>query len=110
VIAIIVFALLGRPNIWLSILSRIVLIPVIAAFGYEFVRFGGAHGKNPIVRVFLGPGLWLQAMTTREPDDSQLEAAIAALKKVVEADTSSSPSLQIPPKEGITSEALNPKF
>ncbi|MBM3166125.1 MAG: DUF1385 domain-containing protein [Chloroflexi bacterium] len=87
VIAIIVFALLGRPNIWLSIASRIVLIPVIAAFGYEFVRFGGTHGKNPVVRLFLGPGLWLQAMTTREPDDSQLEAAIVALNRVIEADT-----------------------
>jgi len=86
VIAIIVFALLGRPNIWVSIASRIVLIPVIAAFGYEFIRFSGAHSKNPFVRVTLGPGLWLQAMTTREPDDSQLEAALSALKRVIEAD------------------------
>ncbi|MBM3175012.1 MAG: DUF1385 domain-containing protein [Chloroflexi bacterium] len=71
---------------WLSIASRIILIPVIAAFGYEFVRFGGTHSKNPVVRLFLGPGLWLQAMTTREPDDSQLEAAVVALDRVIEAD------------------------
>ena len=86
VIAIIVFSLLGRPNIWVSIASRIVLLPVIAAIGYEFVRFGGAHSKNPFVRAILGPGLWLQSMTTREPDDSQLEAALSALNKVIEAD------------------------
>ena len=86
VIATVVFALLGRPNIWLSILSRIVLIPVIAAIGYEFVRFSSTHRQNRIVRAMLGPGLWLQAMTTREPDDSQLEAAITALKRVIEAD------------------------
>ena len=86
VIAIFVFALLGRPPLWISILSRIVLIPVIAAIGYEFVRFGAAHGQNPIVRGLLAPGLALQSLTTREPDDRQLETAIAALKKTIEAD------------------------
>ena len=86
VIAIIVFTLLGRPELWISILSRIVLIPVIAAFGYEFVRFGGAHSDNPIVKAFLIPGLLLQSMTTREPDDGELEIAIAALKKVIDID------------------------
>jgi len=86
VISIIVFALLGRPPLWLGILSRIVLIPVIAALGYEFVRFGAAHSQNWLVRGLLVPGLRLQAMTTREPDDSQLETALSALKKVIEAD------------------------
>lgn len=86
VIAVVVFALLGRPPIWLSILSRIVLIPVIAAIGYEFVRFGSAHGQNRVVRGLLAPGLALQSMTTREPNDSQLEAALSALRKVIEAD------------------------
>jgi uncharacterized protein YqhQ len=86
VIAILVFALLGRPVLWLSITSRIVLIPVIAAIGYEFVRFSGTHSQNVIVHVLLAPGLAFQSMTTREPNDSQLETAIAALKKVIEAD------------------------
>jgi uncharacterized protein YqhQ len=87
VIAIFVFALLGRPPLWISIISRIVLIPVIAAIGYEFVRFGAAHSDNRFVRGLLAPGLMLQTMTTREPDDRQLETAISALKKVVEADS-----------------------
>jgi hypothetical protein len=86
VISIVVFALLGRPSIWLSILSRIVLIPVIAAIGYEFVRFGATHHGNVLVRGLLAPGLLLQSMTTGEPNDSQLETAISAMKKVVEAD------------------------
>jgi len=86
VISIIVFALLGRPPILLSILSRIVLIPVIAAIGYEFVRFSSAHAQNFIVRGLLTPGLMLQSMTTREPDDGQLETAISSLKEVMEAD------------------------
>lgn len=87
VISIFVFALLGRPGIWLSILSRIVLIPVIAAIGYEFVRFGASHYRNVLVRALLAPGLLLQAMTTGEPTDSQLETALSAMKKVVETDS-----------------------
>ena len=86
VIAIIVFALVGQPTMWLRILSRIVLLPVIAAIGYEVIQFGVNHSGNPLVRALLAPGLALQAMTTRQPDDTQLEAAISALKEVVEAD------------------------
>jgi hypothetical protein len=86
IIAIIVFALLGRPPLLLSILSRIVLIPVIAAIGYEFVRFGATHNQNPVVRSLLVPGLLLQSMTTGEPNDSQLETAISALNRVIETD------------------------
>ena len=87
-IAILIFALLGRPSLWLSILSRIILLPVIAALGYEVTRFGASHTKNILSRILLAPGLMLQAMTTREPDDSQLEAAISALNEVIEADNS----------------------
>jgi uncharacterized protein YqhQ len=86
VIAIIVFALLGHQAMWLRLLSRVVLIPVIAAIGYEITHFGARHADNRAVRVLLAPGLALQAMATREPDDGQLETAIAALKGVIEAD------------------------
>jgi uncharacterized protein YqhQ len=86
IIAILVFALIGRPSLWLMILWRVVLIPVIAALGYEVTYFGANHTKNGLVRAILAPGLWLQALTTREPDDSQLEVAISALKGVVEID------------------------
>src|SRR3990172_1300404 len=86
VISIIVFALVGVRSAWLMALSRIVLIPVIASLSYEVIYFGGRHSHNPLVRVILAPGLWLQSLTTREPDDSQLEVAIAALGKVVEAE------------------------
>lgn len=86
IIAIIVFAFIGRQTLWLMVLSRVVLIPVIAAIGYEVTYFGARHVKNILVRAMLSPGLLLQSMTTREPDDSQLEVAISALKKVVEID------------------------
>ena len=86
IIAIIVFTLVGLPSIWLLVLSRIVLIPVIAALAYEVIHFGGRHRENGLIRAILAPGLWLQALTTREPDDSQLEVALSALKKVTEID------------------------
>jgi len=86
IIAILVFALVGLPSLWLMILSRIILIPVIAALGYEVIYFGARHIKNGLVRAILAPGLLLQTLTTREPDDSQLEVALAALEKVIEVD------------------------
>jgi len=86
VIAILVFALVGRPSVWLMVLARIVLIPVIAAVGYEVIHFGAKHTDNWLVRTVLLPGLWLQSMTTREPDESQLEVGIAALEKLLEID------------------------
>jgi hypothetical protein len=84
VLAIFIFALLGHPPLWLTILSRVVLLPVIAAVSYEIMRFGASHARNAIIRILLAPGLALQAMTTREPNDAQLEAAISALNEVIE--------------------------
>jgi len=86
IIAIVVFALIGRPALWIMILSRIFLIPVIAGLGYEVTYFAGRHTSNVLVRTILAPGLWLQNLTTREPDDDQVEVAIAALNKVIELD------------------------
>jgi len=86
IIAIFVFALVGRPTLWIRILSRIALIPVIAAISYEIMKFGAGHINNKIVRFLLAPGLLLQSITTREPDDSQLETAISALNEVIEVD------------------------
>ena len=86
IIAIIVFALVGLPSIWLMVLSRIILIPFIAALSYEIIYFGARHAENRLVRAILSPGLWLQALTTREPNDSQLEVSLSALSKVIEID------------------------
>ncbi|MGB2828263.1 MAG: DUF1385 domain-containing protein, partial [Dehalococcoidales bacterium] len=85
-IAIVVFALVGRPSLWLMILSRILLIPVIAALGYEFIHFGANHVGNPLVRAVITPGLWLQGMTTKEPEDDQIEVALVALRAALEID------------------------
>ena len=89
IIAIVVFSLVGSPDIWVRIVSRIVLIPVIAAIGYEFTRFSARYADNRIVRVLFLPGLALQKMTTRQPNNGQIEVAISALKGAIEADKSS---------------------
>jgi len=86
IVAIFVFALVGQPSLWIRILSRIALIPVIAMISYEIMKFGASHSRNPVVRILLAPGLLLQSLTTREPDDSQIEAAIAALNEVISID------------------------
>jgi uncharacterized protein YqhQ len=86
VIAIIVFSLVGKPSIGYMALSRILLLPVVAALGYEFIYFTARHCNNIVIKAISAPGLWLQSLTTREPDDSQLEVGLASLKKVLEAE------------------------
>jgi uncharacterized protein YqhQ len=83
VISIFVFALVGDPPLWLKVVSRVVLIPVIAGIAYEFLKFSAAHQQNPIIKILIAPGLALQKMTTREPDMSMLEVSIAALQKLL---------------------------
>ena len=85
-LSIVVFVFLGRPPLPLRILSRIVLVPAIAAVAYEFIRFGAAHYGNRLVRLLLTPSLALQRVTTREPEDGMVETAIVALKRVLIAD------------------------
>jgi uncharacterized protein YqhQ len=83
VVSIFVFALLGRPPMILRIASRIVLVPFVAALSYELIKFASAHKRNPILNwLVVKPSLWLQSLTTREPDEKMIEVAIAALQRV----------------------------
>jgi uncharacterized protein YqhQ len=83
VIAIFVFAFLGRPDWYWLIASRILLLPVIAGIAYELIRFAGKHSGNRILMTLLAPGLWLQRLTTREPTLDQVEVSIRALREVL---------------------------
>ncbi len=87
-ISIVVFALLGRPDFILRVASRILLVPVIAAVAYEFIKWSAAHDKNRVVRVLIAPSMALQRLTTSEPDASMLEVAIVSLKRVLVAEES----------------------
>lgn len=83
IISIFIFAFLGWPSILERIISRVVLMPVIAGISYEIIRYAGKNIDHPWVRKAIWPGLCLQRLTTREPDDSQIEVAIASLKAVL---------------------------
>ena len=83
VIAIFVFAFFGRPTWYWLIVTRIVLLPVIAGIAYELIRFAGKHQDNRVLVALLAPGMWLQRLTTREPSLDQIEVSIRALKEVL---------------------------
>ena len=82
-ISMFIFTFLGWPSLLERIASRVVLMPVIAGVSYEIIRFAGAHNDNKLVHMAIMPGLLLQKLTTRQPDDSQIEVAIASLKAVL---------------------------
>ena len=86
VVAIVIFALLGRPPLLLRILYRVLLIPVVAGISYELIKLAGKFSKYKIVNILFYPGLLLQKVTTREPDDSQIEVAMSSFTKVIEAE------------------------
>ena len=72
--------LYDRPlPLWPRLLSRVLLIPVLAGLAYEFLQFTARHIANPVVRALVQPGLALQGLTTREPDPDMIEVALAAL-------------------------------
>jgi len=80
VVSAFVFGLVGRPALPILLASRIILIPLIAMLAYEFIRFAGRHRHNPVVKVLIIPFLLTQKLTTREPDDRQIEVALAAFE------------------------------
>jgi uncharacterized protein YqhQ len=91
VIAIFVFAFVGRPVWYWLIASRILLLPVIAGLAYELIRYAGKHQDNRVLMTLLAPGLWLQRLTTREPTDDQVEVSIQALRRVMEKEAAETP-------------------
>lgn len=83
IVSILLFSILGWPGIIARIVSRILLLPVVAGISYELIQLAG-RSSSPFLKILNTPGMWLQKLTTREPDESQLEVAIAALKAVID--------------------------
>lgn len=81
-ISILVFALIGRYSVWVNVLLRLVLVPLVAGITYEITRFAGSSDSK-LSRILSKPGLALQNLTTAEPDDSMLEVSIAAMAAVI---------------------------
>lgn len=73
-----------NPIFWINLTQRIFVLPLIAAVGYEILKWSAKRMNNAFVKVLIAPGLWTQRITTKEPDDSQLEVALHALKKTLE--------------------------
>ena len=82
VVAIVFHVFFGWPDLWLRILSRLAVLPVVAGVSYEIIRFAG-RSENRIVRIMITPGLWLQYLTTRPPEGEMVEVAIESLKAVL---------------------------
>lgn len=87
VVSIVLFAFLPRANIVVDLIARLALVLPVAAVSYEVLRFGAAHETNRFVGAIVGPGLLLQRITTRRPDDGMIEVAIAALEEALAGDT-----------------------
>src|SRR5579859_3125756 len=93
-ISILLFALLGTPDWPLRVASRIVLIPVIAGIAYELLRLGGKYPDSLFMKAIVAPGLLLQALTTRYPDESQMEVAIASMTELLQREGDQRPLAQ----------------
>jgi len=83
IISILVFSVVSTPNVGLRLLSRIVLIPIVAMISYEVIRLLGKYEKNPIVRIIAKPNLWLQSLTTNQPTDEMVEVAVQAFNRLL---------------------------
>lgn len=85
-LCILLFSLMGRPPMVVMVATRILMVPLVAAIAYEFIKWSAKHQSNPVVKVIMKPGLALQSLTTNEPDDSMLEIGIESLKQAIAAD------------------------
>ena len=83
IISILIFSLITSPQWYIKLIGRILLLPVIIGVSYEVLKLGAKYEKNIILRIISAPGLWLQKLTTKQPDDKQVEVAIKSLKKVL---------------------------
>ena len=84
IISILVFSLIPRYDvIWMQMLSRLLLVPIVAGISYEFIKLAGTY-DNSVLGVLSYPGMALQKITTKEPDEDQIEVAITAMKGVLE--------------------------
>jgi uncharacterized protein YqhQ len=83
-LSILLFSLIPAAwPLWAKGMARVVLLPLIAGLGYEFIKYSAKQCGNPLIKVLMMPGLWLQRLTTREPSDDQIEVAIRALDEAI---------------------------
>ena len=91
-LSIVAFSLVGQQSVAVMVGARIVLIPVIAAIGYELLRLGGRHRANPIIQIVMYPGILVQMITTKRPTDDMIEVAIVSMEQAILADGETLPA------------------
>ena len=91
IVSILVFSLLEGQDLIVSIIGRIVLIPVIAAVSYEILRWGAKRREHPLIRWLFLPGIWLQAITTKQPTDDMIEVAVASMQEALRVNGETAP-------------------
>jgi uncharacterized protein YqhQ len=105
ILSIFAFSLVGRQAIEWMVLSRLLLVPVIAAIGYEILRFGARHRGNPLVKALMAPGILVQMITTKRPSDAQIEVAIVSMEQALEADGEEIPAgSELPQRERLATD------
>ena len=91
IVSILLFSLLAGVELWVAILGRILLVPVIAAVSYEVLRFGAKRREQGFWRLLFLPGIWVQKITTKQPDDSMIEVAICSMQEALAANGDTAP-------------------
>ena len=86
VLTVLIYSLLGRPDLWIRVVERLLLLPVIAGLAYEIIKLADRHRHNLFLRIIAAPGLGLQKLTTRQPDEGEAEVALTSLRAVLDAE------------------------
>jgi uncharacterized protein YqhQ len=97
IVSILLFSLLAGVELWVAILGRILLVPVIAAVSYEVLRFGAKRRESGFWRWLFLPGIWVQKITTKQPDDSMIEIAICSMQEALAANNDTAPAGSLDP-------------
>ena len=97
IVSILLFSLLAGVELWIAILGRVLLIPVIAAVSYEVLKFGAARREQGFWKWLFMPGIWIQKITTKQPDDSMIEIAICAMQESLAANGETAPEGSLDP-------------
>ena len=101
-ISILVNSLLTWDTVWMRLLLKLLLLPVVVGVGYEYIMYAGKH-DNVVTRIFSAPGLWMQRITTKEPDDSQMEVAIVSIKSALPSEFA---GFEVPLEEKVLAEPV----